>query len=233
MKACRRTNESWPASWDLVKESVEGGAVGFSTSRFLGHRVPDGRLTPGTWADPRETQAIQQAVVEAGGARRFVPSGAGHAHALRSGTRHVRTRCRSRLPGAVLRRHRRRWRWRRIALGGLPRPQQRRWPPHHLHLPHSAKRLLLRPGAAGIPAHAGLARTHEAANHRRSRGSPQGPRHPRQAGNGGQGGWRLRPSGADSPSDGHGRIPRLRLGEQEEPAKARRRRRPRPGGLVH
>ena len=52
---------------DLVKESVEGGAVGFSTSRFLGHRVPDGRLTPGTWADPRETQAIQQAVVEAGG----------------------------------------------------------------------------------------------------------------------------------------------------------------------
>ena len=52
---------------DLVKESVQGGAVGFSTSRFLGHRVPDGRLTPGTWADPRETKAIQQAVVDAGG----------------------------------------------------------------------------------------------------------------------------------------------------------------------
>ena len=52
---------------DLVKESVEGGAVGFSTSRFLGHRVPDGRLTPGTWANPRETEAIQKAVVEAGG----------------------------------------------------------------------------------------------------------------------------------------------------------------------
>ena len=52
---------------DLVKESVEGGAVGFSTSRFLGHRVPDGRLTPGTWADLRETEAIQRAVVEAGG----------------------------------------------------------------------------------------------------------------------------------------------------------------------
>ena len=33
---------------ELVKESVEGGAAGFSTSRFLGHRVPDGRLTPGT-----------------------------------------------------------------------------------------------------------------------------------------------------------------------------------------
>lgn len=52
---------------ELVKESVEGGAVGFSTSRFLGHRVPDGRLTPGTWADERETSAIQRAVVEAGG----------------------------------------------------------------------------------------------------------------------------------------------------------------------
>ena len=52
---------------DLVKESVEGGAVGFSSSRFLGHRVPDGRLTPGTWASPRETEAIQKAVVEAGG----------------------------------------------------------------------------------------------------------------------------------------------------------------------
>lgn len=52
---------------ELVKESVEGGAVGFSTSRFLGHRVPDGRLTPGTWADATETEAIQRAVVEAGG----------------------------------------------------------------------------------------------------------------------------------------------------------------------
>ena len=44
----------------LVRESVEQGAVGFSTSRFLGHTVPDGRLTPGTWADERETSAIQQ-----------------------------------------------------------------------------------------------------------------------------------------------------------------------------
>lgn len=51
----------------LVRESVREGAVGFSTSRFLGHKVPDGRLTPGTWADLRETSAIQRAVVEAGG----------------------------------------------------------------------------------------------------------------------------------------------------------------------
>ena len=52
---------------ELVKESVAEGAVGFSTSRFLGHRVPDGRLTPGTWANPHETEAIQQAVVDGGG----------------------------------------------------------------------------------------------------------------------------------------------------------------------
>lgn len=52
---------------ELVRESVAEGAAGFSTSRFLGHRVPDGRLTPGTWADARETTAIQEAVVAAGG----------------------------------------------------------------------------------------------------------------------------------------------------------------------
>jgi len=51
----------------LVRESIEEGAVGFSTSRFLGHKVPDGRLTPGTWADLRETEAIQQAVIAGGG----------------------------------------------------------------------------------------------------------------------------------------------------------------------
>ena len=51
----------------LVRESVEEGAVGFSTSRFLGHHVPDGRLTPGTWADLNEMSAIQRAVVAGGG----------------------------------------------------------------------------------------------------------------------------------------------------------------------
>ena len=51
----------------MVKQSVEDGAVGFSTSRFLLHTVPDGRCTPGTWADLRETKAIQQAIVDGGG----------------------------------------------------------------------------------------------------------------------------------------------------------------------
>lgn len=53
---------------ELVRQSVREGAVGFSTSRFLGHKVPDGRRTPGTYADLHETEAIQRAVVEAGGA---------------------------------------------------------------------------------------------------------------------------------------------------------------------
>ncbi|MEM7016861.1 MAG: amidohydrolase family protein, partial [Pseudomonadota bacterium] len=51
----------------MVRESMQEGAVGFSTSRFLGHKVPDGRLTPGTWANLRETEAIQRAVIEGGG----------------------------------------------------------------------------------------------------------------------------------------------------------------------
>ncbi len=51
----------------MVKQSVEEGAVGFSTSRFLLHTVPDGRCTPGTWADLRETKAIQEAVIAGGG----------------------------------------------------------------------------------------------------------------------------------------------------------------------
>lgn len=51
----------------MVKQSIEEGAVGFSTSRFLLHTVPDGRCTPGTWADLRETKAIQEAIVAGGG----------------------------------------------------------------------------------------------------------------------------------------------------------------------
>jgi len=51
----------------MVRESVAEGAAGFSTSRFLGHKVPDGRLTPGTFADLRELAAIQRAVVDGGG----------------------------------------------------------------------------------------------------------------------------------------------------------------------
>jgi N-acyl-D-amino-acid deacylase len=43
---------------DLVDEAISAGALGFSTSRTLLHRVPDGRAVPGTWAHPDELYAI-------------------------------------------------------------------------------------------------------------------------------------------------------------------------------
>jgi len=42
----------------LVDEAIAAGALGFSTSRTLLHRVPDGRPVPGTWADPAELLAF-------------------------------------------------------------------------------------------------------------------------------------------------------------------------------
>jgi N-acyl-D-aspartate/D-glutamate deacylase len=38
----------------LVAEAIDAGALGFSTSRTALHRVPDGRLVPGSHADARE-----------------------------------------------------------------------------------------------------------------------------------------------------------------------------------
>ena len=43
---------------ELVDEAIGAGALGFSTSRTLLHRVPDGRPVPGTWADAEELLAI-------------------------------------------------------------------------------------------------------------------------------------------------------------------------------
>jgi N-acyl-D-aspartate/D-glutamate deacylase len=43
---------------DVVDEAMRAGALGFSTSRTLLHRVPGGRPVPGTWADERELLAI-------------------------------------------------------------------------------------------------------------------------------------------------------------------------------
>jgi N-acyl-D-aspartate/D-glutamate deacylase len=42
----------------LVDDAVAAGALGFSTSRTLLHRVPDGRPVPGTWAAPEELLAF-------------------------------------------------------------------------------------------------------------------------------------------------------------------------------
>jgi N-acyl-D-aspartate/D-glutamate deacylase len=43
---------------ELVDEAIGAGALGFSTSRTLLHRVPSGEPVPGTWALPEELLAI-------------------------------------------------------------------------------------------------------------------------------------------------------------------------------
>jgi N-acyl-D-aspartate/D-glutamate deacylase len=52
------TDDDIAVMTDLVDEAMSAGALGFSTSRTLLHRVPDGRMVPGTWADARELHAI-------------------------------------------------------------------------------------------------------------------------------------------------------------------------------
>lgn len=43
-----------------VEAALEAGALGYSISRSLTHRVPDGRWVPGTWSDPREFLAVAE-----------------------------------------------------------------------------------------------------------------------------------------------------------------------------
>lgn len=56
------TAEDITAMVDLVDDAIGAGALGFSTSRTLLHRVPDGRPVPGTWAQPEELLAIAGAL---------------------------------------------------------------------------------------------------------------------------------------------------------------------------
>ena len=51
----------------IVAEARRAGAVGFSTSRTMGHKARDGEPVPGTFADERELNAIADALVAAGG----------------------------------------------------------------------------------------------------------------------------------------------------------------------
>lgn len=51
----------------VVADAVRAGAVGFSTSRFLGHYIPDGRHVPGTHADHDELVQIAAEVGKLGG----------------------------------------------------------------------------------------------------------------------------------------------------------------------
>ena len=52
---------------ELAGQSVKEGAVGFSTNRLPGHRLPDGRTIPGTFAHRDELRAVAKAVGAYGG----------------------------------------------------------------------------------------------------------------------------------------------------------------------
>jgi len=52
---------------EIAGQAVADGAVGFSTSRILLHKVPDGRHVPGTWAPIEEYVAVAEAMQAAGG----------------------------------------------------------------------------------------------------------------------------------------------------------------------
>lgn len=51
---------------EMAEEAVRAGALGISTSRTLGHRVPDGRPVPGTWAGPDELLAFGDVLKKVG-----------------------------------------------------------------------------------------------------------------------------------------------------------------------
>lgn len=60
----------------IVKDGIEAGALGFSTSRTIGHRDIHGKSIPGTFAEPEELIAIGHALKEAGkGVYQVVPAG--------------------------------------------------------------------------------------------------------------------------------------------------------------
>lgn len=51
----------------LVDNAMQAGAVGFSTSRVEGHRIPDGRPVPGTYSSEEELVRMAQVVKGHGG----------------------------------------------------------------------------------------------------------------------------------------------------------------------
>jgi len=62
--ACEEDFEATPEQLaemaDLVEDAMKAGALGYSISRSLFHRVPDGRNVPGTWSKPEEFYAIAE-----------------------------------------------------------------------------------------------------------------------------------------------------------------------------
>jgi N-acyl-D-aspartate/D-glutamate deacylase len=71
------TPDDIAAMGQLVREGIEAGALGFSTSRTLAHRAMDGEPVPGTFAAEEELFGLGQAMA-AGGAAVFelAPQGA-------------------------------------------------------------------------------------------------------------------------------------------------------------
>jgi len=61
------TEEDLERMSEVVGQAIADGAFGFSTSRFLGHVVPDGRHVPGTHADHSELERLALAVKQQGG----------------------------------------------------------------------------------------------------------------------------------------------------------------------
>ena len=67
----------------IVAESLEAGAVGFSTGRTQGHRDVHGNAVPGTFAADEELEALYATMVKAGrGVFEVVPAGVGGVEAL-------------------------------------------------------------------------------------------------------------------------------------------------------
>jgi N-acyl-D-aspartate/D-glutamate deacylase len=61
------TSDDIAAMVPIVQEAIEAGALGFSTSRTLGHRAMDGRPVPGTFAAEDELFALGRAMKRGGG----------------------------------------------------------------------------------------------------------------------------------------------------------------------
>lgn len=70
------TADDLKAMCDIVREGLEAGALGFSTSRTIGHRSILGEPIPGTYAERDEMLAIGRAMKAAGkGVFQAVPAG--------------------------------------------------------------------------------------------------------------------------------------------------------------
>src|SRR3954454_13339676 len=52
------TSEDIARMAEMAEEAMQAGALRTATSRPLGHKVPDGRRVPGTWAVPEELLAF-------------------------------------------------------------------------------------------------------------------------------------------------------------------------------